>query len=74
MSETFNIEIFSPEKKLLTDKTSSVTIPSYEGDMTILSNHISIITFWSSLDKSSSLTSPFSKLVIKSLIRCSILE
>ncbi len=45
MSETFNIEIISPEKKLLTDKTSSVTIPSYEGDMTILSNHISIITF-----------------------------
>ena len=45
MSETFNIEIISPEKKLLRDKTSSVTIPSYEGDMTILSNHISIITF-----------------------------
>jgi len=45
MSESFNIEIISPEKKLLTDKVNSVTIPSFEGEMTILSNHISLITF-----------------------------
>ncbi len=45
MSEYFNIEIISPEKKLLTDKASSATIPSFEGEMTILSNHISLITF-----------------------------
>ena len=45
MSESFNIEIISPEKKLLTDKVSSATIPSFEGEMTILSNHIPLITF-----------------------------
>ena len=45
MSENFNIEIISPEKKLLTDKVSSATIPSFEGEMTILSNHIPLITF-----------------------------
>ena len=45
MSESFNIEIISPEKKLLTDKINSATIPAFEGEMTILSNHIPIITF-----------------------------
>ena len=45
MSENFNIEIISPEKKLLTDKANSATIPSFEGEMTILSNHIPLITF-----------------------------
>ena len=45
MSDNFNIEIVSPEKKLLTEKVSSATIPSFEGEMTILSNHIPLITF-----------------------------
>ena len=45
MSENFNIEIISPEKVLLTDKANSVTIPSFEGEMTILSDHIALITF-----------------------------
>tara|TARA_B100000029_G_C17385421_1_gene891364 strand:+ start:17 stop:406 length:390 start_codon:yes stop_codon:yes gene_type:complete len=45
MSDNFNIEIVSPEKKLLTDKANSATIPSFEGEMTILSNHIPLITF-----------------------------
>ena len=45
MSDNFNIEIVYPEKKLLTDKVSSATIPSFEGEMTILSNHIPLITF-----------------------------
>ena len=45
MSESFNIEIISPEKKLLSNKVNSVTIPSFEGEMTILSNHIPLITF-----------------------------
>ena len=45
MSENFNIEIISPEKKLLTDKINSAIIPAFEGEMTILSNHISLITF-----------------------------
>ena len=45
MNESFNIEIISPEKKLLTEKVNSATIPSFEGEMTILANHISLITF-----------------------------
>ena len=43
MSENFNLEIISPEKILLKDQTTSVTIPSFEGDMTILKDHISLI-------------------------------
>tara|TARA_B100001741_G_C16346367_1_gene501949 strand:- start:264 stop:653 length:390 start_codon:yes stop_codon:yes gene_type:complete len=45
MDESFNIEIISPEKKLLTDKITSAIIPSFEGEMTILFNHIPLITF-----------------------------
>ena len=45
MSDTFNIEIISPEQKILSDKISSITFPAFEGEMTILSNHIPIITF-----------------------------
>ena len=45
MSDKFNIEIISPEKKLLTEKANSATIPAFEGEMTILSNHIPLITF-----------------------------
>ena len=45
MDENLNIEIVSPEKKLFAEKGKSITIPSFEGEMTILSDHISIITF-----------------------------
>ena len=45
MDGNFNIEIISPEKKLFAEKGKSVTIPSFEGEMTILSEHISLITF-----------------------------
>jgi len=45
MEDNFNFEIISPEKIIFSDKTSMVTIPSFEGDMSILKNHISIITF-----------------------------
>ena len=45
MDENFNIEIVSPEKKLFAEKGKSTTIPSFEGEMTILYDHISIITF-----------------------------
>ena len=45
MDEIFNIEIISPEKKLFAEKGRSVTIPPFEGEMTILPDHISIITF-----------------------------
>tara|TARA_B100000959_G_scaffold255482_1_gene287888 strand:- start:534 stop:923 length:390 start_codon:yes stop_codon:yes gene_type:complete len=45
MEQNFNLEIISPEKILLTEKASSVTIPSFEGEMTVLSDHIPLITF-----------------------------
>ena len=45
MNNNFNIEIISPEKKMFSEKGNSVTIPSFEGEMTILADHISIITF-----------------------------
>ena len=45
MEQNFNLVIISPEKILLTEKVSSVTIPSFEGEMTILSDHIPLITF-----------------------------
>ena len=45
MDENFIIEIISPEKKIFAEKAKSITIPSFEGEMTILYDHISIITF-----------------------------
>ena len=45
MDKSYNLEIISPEKILLTDKVSAVTIPSFEGEMTILAEHIPLITF-----------------------------
>ena len=45
MEKNFNIEIISPEKILFSEKVNSVTIPSFEGEMTILADHISLITF-----------------------------
>ena len=46
MSEVFKLEIVNPEKSfLLKDKVSEVVIPAYEGEMGILKDHISIISF-----------------------------
>ncbi len=45
MENNFKIEIISPEKIIFLDEAKMVTLPSYEGDMSILKNHISIITF-----------------------------
>ena len=45
MEKNFNLEIISPEKILLSEKVNSVTIPSFEGEMTILADHIPLITF-----------------------------
>ena len=45
MENTFKLEIISPEKIIFSDNTTMVTLPSYEGDMSVLKNHISIITF-----------------------------
>ena len=45
MSENFSVEIISPDKSILKSETSEVTIPSYEGQMGILKDHIPLITF-----------------------------
>jgi len=45
MDENFKIEIISPEKIIFSDNVKMVKLPSYEGDMGILKNHISIISF-----------------------------
>tara|TARA_Y100001970_G_scaffold2999_1_gene3561 strand:+ start:224 stop:616 length:393 start_codon:yes stop_codon:yes gene_type:complete len=45
MSENFTVEIISPDKSILKSETTEVTIPSYEGQMGILKDHIPLITF-----------------------------
>ena len=45
MSENFVVEIISPDKSILKSETTETTIPSYEGEMGILKDHIPLITF-----------------------------
>ena len=45
MSEKFNIEIITPDQTILKAETTEVIIPSFEGQMGILKNHIPLITF-----------------------------
>tara|TARA_B100000029_G_scaffold418961_1_gene424253 strand:+ start:210 stop:605 length:396 start_codon:yes stop_codon:yes gene_type:complete len=45
MEDNFKLEIISPEKILFSESVKMVTLPSYEGDMSILKNHIPIISF-----------------------------
>ena len=45
MEDNFKLEIISPEKIIFSDNVTMVTLPSYEGDMSVLKYHISIITF-----------------------------
>ena len=45
MSQNFNLEIISPEKTLFNSEVRETVIPAYEGAMTILIDHISLITF-----------------------------
>ena len=46
MSEDFKIEIVNPEKSfLIKEDVSEVVVPAFEGEMGILKDHISIISF-----------------------------
>ncbi len=45
MEKKFKLEIISPEKILFSEEVNSVIIPSFEGEMTILADHIPLITF-----------------------------
>ena len=45
MEENFRIEIISPEKIIFSGDVNMTILPSYEGEMSILKDHIPIITF-----------------------------
>ena len=45
MSDKFNIEIITPEQTILKSDALEVVIPSFEGQMGILKNHVPLITF-----------------------------
>ena len=46
MSDQFNLEIVSPEDSFLKkDNVTEVVVPAFEGEMGILKEHISIISF-----------------------------
>jgi len=46
MSEEFKIEIVNPEKSFLSkEDATEVVVPAFEGEMGILKDHISIISF-----------------------------
>ena len=46
MSNVFKVEIINPEKSFLSrEDVAEVVVPAFEGDMGILKDHISIISF-----------------------------
>ena len=45
MSDKFIVEIICPDQTILKHETNEVIIPSFEGQMGILNNHIPLITF-----------------------------
>ena len=46
MTESFKLEIINPESSFLSKEgVSEVVVPAFEGDMGILKDHISIISF-----------------------------
>ena len=45
MAENFKFELVKPDQFVFSSEVSSVKIPCYEGEMTILRDHISLITF-----------------------------
>ena len=46
MSEEYSVEIVNPEKSFLSkDDVTEVVVPAFEGEIGILRDHISIISF-----------------------------
>ncbi len=45
MSEQFTVEVISPDRTILKVNAIEVVIPSYEGEIGILKDHIPLITF-----------------------------
>ena len=45
MSEEFKIEIISPDQSVYSGKTKEAVLPCFEGQVTVLKDHIPLITF-----------------------------
>ena len=45
MSQEFKVEIISPDKTIYSGKSNEVILPCYEGQVTVLKDHIPLITF-----------------------------
>ena len=45
MSEKFTVEVISPDRTVLKVNATEVVVPSYEGEIGILKDHIPLITF-----------------------------
>ncbi len=45
MSKEFKIEIISPDKIIYSGKSDEAILPCFEGEVTILNDHIPLITF-----------------------------
>ena len=45
MPDKFSIEIITPDKTILKSEATEATLPSYEGQIGILKDHIPLITF-----------------------------
>jgi F-type H+-transporting ATPase subunit epsilon len=44
MADTFQFELVSPERLLVSEKVESVVIPGAEGEMTVMANHAPVMT------------------------------
>ena len=44
MEDNFKLEIIAPDRIIFSNDVKMVTLPTYEGDMSVLKNHISIVT------------------------------
>jgi F-type H+-transporting ATPase subunit epsilon len=44
MADAFNFELVSPERLLLSEKVTAVTIPASEGEMTVMADHAPTMT------------------------------
>jgi len=44
MAESFQFDLVSPERLLVSEKVESVVIPGAEGEMTVLANHAPVMT------------------------------
>ena len=45
MPEEYKVEIISPDKSIYSGQTDETVLPCFEGQVTILKNHIPLITF-----------------------------